>query len=382
MLAHSTKNFYTFPPGTRFKAVVLNIQPGRVTIRLDGGGSFTARSLVLPDARIGEAAYFQVKTNNLDGLIELMMIKGTPAESRDKLVQEALTNSGLVTEGENIEIGRALMDNNLPLDSENLQKAAFFKYAILKNENISQSRLPSDKEKVFALEHMNDDYMAVQKAMFLMREGFDTAYASNSIKALNASLNPSQHMGKLLQNISDSPTVQKIVKPAEFFVPLSTDPKVLINYYTNLRETLARLYKEISKLPPSTELTNVRDMLAEVREHLLFVAKLSGKTRYYQIPFMSGPQAELFISADKELLIGMDTINLGRIEVIKKGQSLQICAESDAILNQIKANSHKLPGVNLSYQKRNERTTLINPQIFDTSKDKPEVKRFAFDMRV
>jgi len=326
MLTHSTKNFYTFPPGTRFKAVVLNIQPGRVTIRLDGGGSFTARSLTLPDARIGEEAYFQVKTNNLSGLIELMMIKGTVGESRDKLVQEALTSAGLVAAGENVEVGRALMDNNLPLDSESLQKATFFSYA---------------------LSNGNDDYMAVQKAMFLMKEGFSTADAS-SIRALNASLNPSLHMGKLLQNISESPILQGIVKPEELFVPLSTSPSALLDYYSDLRKTLARFHKEISTLPPSAELAEIRDMLRLIRDHMHFVAKLSGKTRYYQIPLMSGTHAELFVSTEKELLIGVDTLNLGRIEVIKKGQSLQICAESEEVLNLIKSNSHKLPEQNLN----------------------------------
>ena len=72
---YSTKNFYTFPPGTCFKALILDIRPGKVTIRLDDDSSFTARSMVLPDAHIGEESYFRVKANNLDGLIQLEMLK-------------------------------------------------------------------------------------------------------------------------------------------------------------------------------------------------------------------------------------------------------------------------------------------------------------------
>lgn len=118
------KNFYSLPAGTVFKADILNIQPGRVTIRLDDGGKFTARSMVSPDARIGEESYFRVKVNNLDGLIQLEMIKGTPEERQDNLAQEALSSAGMYSTAENVELARALIENGLPVDPDTLQKAA------------------------------------------------------------------------------------------------------------------------------------------------------------------------------------------------------------------------------------------------------------------
>ena len=78
-------DFYSLPAGSTFKAQVLDIRPGMVTIRLDNGGRFTARSMVTPGVYIGEESYFRVKHNNFDGLIQLEMLKGTHQAIQDSL---------------------------------------------------------------------------------------------------------------------------------------------------------------------------------------------------------------------------------------------------------------------------------------------------------
>ena len=75
------RTFYALKPGTRFKALITDIQPGKVTIRIDGGASFTARTRLLPEARIGEESFFVVRENNMRGLIQLEIIN--PSDEDD-----------------------------------------------------------------------------------------------------------------------------------------------------------------------------------------------------------------------------------------------------------------------------------------------------------
>jgi len=78
-----TKRFYDLRPGEKFKALILNISPGEVTIRFASGELFTARSKVLPDARIGEESGFVVKDNDFKGRIVLEMLKdGNQSQER------------------------------------------------------------------------------------------------------------------------------------------------------------------------------------------------------------------------------------------------------------------------------------------------------------
>ena len=334
------KNFYAMPAGTCFKALILDIQPGRVTIRLDEGGKFTARSLILPDARIGEESYFRVKVNNFDGLIQLEMIKGTPEARQDNLVQEALKDAGLYHGEENMELGRALMEKNLPLDSATLQKAAFFRH-IQSEDGIAV-----------------DDY-AMEKAMFLLQEGFPADAAS--LLALDAILDPDRHLTKMLEGRSE-----------QFFINLDENPKPLQQYYRGLMK-----YKEM-------------------QQHLDFMKQISARVRYYQIPFIRQKQAgrgELFLYNEGSAVIALDTETLGRIEVLtskdNKQLAFQFSGDKDIILNLIKAESPKLINAlqqkgfqvsGLTYQKRKERTTVLTPG--PTKAAKTDTRRYAFDMRV
>ena len=60
--------------GEGFIARVVDIRPDYVTIQLQDGGFFSFKSLVLPNARIGEDAAFIVK-ENIKGKIQLEMTK-------------------------------------------------------------------------------------------------------------------------------------------------------------------------------------------------------------------------------------------------------------------------------------------------------------------
>ena len=369
-LSYSNDNFYAYAPGTTFKALVLDIQPSKVTIRLKGGTSFTARTTITPDARIGEESYFRVKVNNLDGLIQLEILKSSPEARQDNLVQEALQSANMSNVDENIEMGRALIENNLPLDADTLQKAAFFN-------------------------HVQDD---MDKTMFLLQEGFPAD--SNSVQALESVLKPENHLSHLLQNLEDMinnlpmPDLQhslsEILAPArQLFMALDNGMN-----YTNLRETVQKMQKRISEA--DQVLQAMQEKLMQIRENLNFIQQVSQKLKYYQIP--SKNPAELFVYPDnRNAVIGVDTAKLGRIEVqtLKDGNNLSLCFKggNDAILSHLQANSSQLlrylqeKGFNvtgLSYQKQDGRTTLLTQNYPQNSQQQPPEpnKRFAFDMRV
>lgn len=75
------KKFDQLKKGDRFIASVVDIRPDYVTIRLQNGGLFSFKSLVLPNARIGEDAAFIVR-ENINGKIQLEMAKAA-SNSRD-----------------------------------------------------------------------------------------------------------------------------------------------------------------------------------------------------------------------------------------------------------------------------------------------------------
>jgi len=118
------RRFYEMQPGDTFKAVIQNIRPGEVTIRFTGGELYTARSYVLPDARIGEESLFVVQENDFKGRIVLKMVKINTEARQTKMLTEALINAGISPIPEMIELSHAIINAGLPVDAPTLQRAA------------------------------------------------------------------------------------------------------------------------------------------------------------------------------------------------------------------------------------------------------------------
>ncbi len=85
------KRFSDLTKGEKFTARVIDIRPDTVTIELATGESLTAKSLILPDARIGEAATFMVK-DNAKGKISLEMVREGEDNSKsgDNVLEERI----------------------------------------------------------------------------------------------------------------------------------------------------------------------------------------------------------------------------------------------------------------------------------------------------
>ena len=76
----SIRRFHELQVGDIFRATIQNIRPGEVTLRFVGGETFTARSKVLPEARINEESLFRVKENDFQGKIVLEFVRRFPGK--------------------------------------------------------------------------------------------------------------------------------------------------------------------------------------------------------------------------------------------------------------------------------------------------------------
>ena len=119
-----TRRFHELNPGDIFKALIHDIRPSEVTIRFSGGELYTARSMVLPEARIGEESLFAVKENDFEGRIVLEMVKSDDETKKTNMLTAALANAGIAVTPEMLKLARCLIDNALPVDAQTLNKAA------------------------------------------------------------------------------------------------------------------------------------------------------------------------------------------------------------------------------------------------------------------
>ena len=78
------RKFFELRPGEKFAAVLLDIRPGEMLIQFFGGGTYKAKSLVLPNAHIGDACIFMVKENDMNGRIVLEVVKDNRNNSLKK----------------------------------------------------------------------------------------------------------------------------------------------------------------------------------------------------------------------------------------------------------------------------------------------------------
>ena len=76
------KNFFDLSPGDRFTAVLLDIRPGEIKIQFYGGGAYTAKTFVLPNAHIGDECVFSVRENDRNGRIVLELVKEDGSQSK------------------------------------------------------------------------------------------------------------------------------------------------------------------------------------------------------------------------------------------------------------------------------------------------------------
>lgn len=117
----TSKNMTTLQSGDKFKATILDIKRNEITIKLSDGNVITAKSLIIPDAHIGDSMEFTVQANK-DGQILLSMIsKEQSNQQQINTLLNILSSAGIVPSDEAVEVVKTLIENGLPVDKNSIQ---------------------------------------------------------------------------------------------------------------------------------------------------------------------------------------------------------------------------------------------------------------------
>ncbi|MCL2188368.1 MAG: hypothetical protein FWC16_07655 [Defluviitaleaceae bacterium] len=140
------RRFHEMQAGDMFRARVHDVQPGKVTLKFNDGTTYTARSMVLPDARIGEDSVFLVKENDGEGRIVLEMVRLAAQTKQDNMLREALHNAGISVTKENLTLGRQMLNAGIPVDTSTLHNAAL--HRLHTNPNALMEAAPEEVKEI------------------------------------------------------------------------------------------------------------------------------------------------------------------------------------------------------------------------------------------
>lgn len=365
------KNIGTLAAGERFNAQIMDIHQNQVTLKLAGSGHiFNARSLVLPDARIGDMSTFLVKENNR-GQIMLEMVKPF-GDSRQQAAAEALSHTGLMATEENVKKVLFLLEENFPINES--QVAALNRF-LSRTCPIHQcfekllsaiEGMPDETQQTLLLNCLSDGQQQTTQAI---RESF---YVN------------------LLQKGDNRPAMHRF----------------LFGHYKSWLVKLESLLKALETLPSPPA---IAEHALLMKEQMLFMAHISRYRRVAHIPFQvegNKTLGELVVFKNPEvphrqkdcsLMIGVDTLQLGRMEafITRQAQLLTIqfkmaetkhlafieaqCQHLAEILRPLGFQTHILPPVPIETP-----FSLIDRNIptINGEKSKKSQKRYSFDMRV
>lgn len=419
--AYKVRNLTELSPGDIFKATVTDIKQNQVSIRLFGGGELTAKSLILPEARIGDSALFTVKENN-KGQIILEMIKPNGDALKENIAREALISANLYPNGENMKLAKTLMDNDLPIDANSLQKAAFFHYsaASLSMEKIMffmKENFPMDAVNIDILEKIMENGGFTQK-LEEAAEGLSRLDNNSLLQALEKFLPvfevSSQEFVRELKSVLNAvkkgskADIQNLMEKVKRHLMLELKDK-------NSLDKLGEYFKELHKAMTETEKllalngeeNTSSKSFGDLRLQLEFMDHIGNYKEYMQIPINVNGQlnnAELFVFKEPRkkknlnerasVLIAIDYANLGRVEAfidkVDRNLSFQFRLSYPESMRLINAHFNEL-GLSLtnlgyrisgiSFKNIDESFTVLDnieqPESNTTAK-----KRYSFDMRV
>ena len=105
--------------GESFSADITDVKGSMVTIKLDGGQSFTANMLNYTSYNIGDRANFILQSNQGESIV----LKALPMEEtafETNMINQSLNVAGIASSGRNREMVLELMHNNMPISREAL----------------------------------------------------------------------------------------------------------------------------------------------------------------------------------------------------------------------------------------------------------------------
>ena len=342
-------------PGQQFTATIVDIERNSVTIRFASGETLTARSEILPDARIGDAGIFIVK-ESFSGQILLQMMKRDGAAAQTGFIKEALENAELYPSRENTALARELIANGIPVDAQTLQKAAFFLYAeqltIKQVVFLLQENFPANMESIRVMKdiidgniHLKNDLAEVAAIVNEMRDSplkgrltmllMDLMVGqADGETADRRALDPAKLLPRLFTETEEQtgPAVRSVGLPApegeeeqaalrEFKLTgqavkkEAQAPKVkesVVFFHKKLYESVVKMLELVrnsdSSIRPNeyARAAHAPEKLAEALERIKtgqeFMNQIENKREYMQLPFHAPEtvnQAELHVFRDR-----------------------------------------------------------------------------------
>ena len=439
--AQVAKSLVDLVPGQVFSAEILDIQPGVINLKL-GEGALAARTLASPDARIGDAATFLVRENvpgvgSAPAQITLEFLRGAAVGTGENsqgtvsasIVKEALSAANMQLTGQNGQLIESLVNHNLPIDQNSVQRAAFFRYsmsdapfakiAFLMENNFA----PTDRTVEVFTKMASGEMNLKSEVANLQRLVADTNFQNPATKeALQTMMSgklvfepqPQAQAQNIMQNQAQNQAQNQLQGKAQ--MPNQTEVTELGKYLTELRglaqEAAVLLQRSGEDIPI------IRQSLENIGDMLDFARNIGETKMFYQFPFaihgneQSQHLAELHIFKKKAArktsgknataLIGLDMANLGRVEILvsKAGRdvSLQFRTDSGRTIMLVGENKAKLVEMlaDKGYQLAGLGIKKIDEKFDISSKEEkkevqtsqasqvivPEAKRYSFDMRV
>lgn len=430
------RHFSQLLPGERFVAKVEDIKPGQVTIQLESGDRLTAKSLVLPDARIGEDCLFFVK-DNAKGQILLEMVKGEFSPAQNNIAKAALREAEIAPSPQNLALVKSLMDAQWALDAQTLQKAAFFKNAADLTVDevllLLQEDFPATQQTVDTLEGIMSKKLELgnlfaelieeifacpdqllKKELIGQLLVFASAKNSNILKTMPQLLpwlGPLPTFNDLLNGLFNQQdeqkkndglqTLQKQIHQNMFMSPKEddqmADPDALEYFYKQLYQLAEQIGRRLKNSKAA----------GGIQQTIEFMTQMGKYKEYYQLPFVSEGkriQGELFIFKDGKgrsrhdanCLIAIGLSSLGHVEVFvqkrQKKLSLQFRAEKEKTLKFIRYHAAKLTealkskgyGIEkVSYKTIQAPFSLLDsPDTNTSATNNKGARRYTFDMRI
>ncbi|MCL2752955.1 MAG: flagellar hook-length control protein FliK [Defluviitaleaceae bacterium] len=380
--------------GQTFSAEILDIKQGQISLKMGDGGTLNARSLVMPDARIGDRAAFVVREAN-QGQITLEFLRGGGiGENRvsASIIREALTAANMQITPSNASVVEDLVIRNMPIDQSNLQRAAFFRY--------SMPSAPFEHIQ-FLLEN---NFTATEKTVEIF-EGLQKGSLSLG-KEITATM-------QMIENIVPSSPEQAQVldgfkNQLQVFqsAQSSQEASTHLQNLHNVSQEIVKFAQETGSAPLASSAENIADIID-------FSRNITETKMYFQLPFVAGEEqktAELHVFKKKgekgkkasgynaTALIGLDMAFLGRVEIMvnKAGSnvSLQLRSDKGATLTSVNLNAKELSDLlqNAGFTLTQLHTKVIDEKFDITTPLAPQQPlreippetpaRYTFDARV
>lgn len=387
-----TKSLMSLKANDVIKAEIVDITPEIIKLKLADNSVINARSLVIPEAKIGQTASFLVKSN-VNGQIALEFLKDNACDIPESLVNNILNSFEMPVNKYNSEIVIAMLKNNIPITEENINKVLFFRYS-LSDFNIEDSlfllkeNMPATKQTIETFKSVLNNNFLKETMLIFAKNIYEMPQSNEKNVVL-------ENLGIKEEGVD---VLNKIIKK------LFADDKLIKKNYTEIPNKLKKLDEFFSGIN-KTEIkdSNVLRSVNCIKNTIDFMKNIDETKLFIQIPILINGKAEnceLYVFKNKKgnkkydknssVLLSLNTANLGKTDIfIEKSEfnvRFQFRLEKAEILKIIKNNIKTLElllkskGLNLvavSYIDKNEKFKML-----EKNDVKEQKQRFSFDMHV